>query len=463
MRNMAKSLSVTESNNLQRNLLLGTALLAAVGGAAIYLFALPALWHMSSIYGLLFTALGTAQLITAIAVWARPLRQRILLAADLALIVVMLWVLARILRILPPPDPWIPVNSVIGFTDTICAALEAIGAAGLVTVVILRPHLSQTRQILMAPLFVFVLLSTILGVFASSDGFVGAGFPAGILPPRDLPAGKMSTVEYCRTNGVPLAMDLYMPRTRNAETPAPVALYVHGGGIWGDRKVYGLGAQQSNHAGALFTPLQQQLNEQGFVVASIDYRLPPATPWPASLGDAKCAVRFLRAHASGLGLDPNRIGVWGSSGGGQLSSLLGLTRPEDGFDRGQYLDQSSSVQAVVDMFGLVDLNDFEDADPFGKFVLRSAFGPSTDVRRSASPIIYLTPGAPPFLILHGTDDTLIPLRQSEKLAQSLEAMGVPVTLIKVEGAEHDLNTPGQHPAPEELTLTIVDFFVKNLK
>jgi acetyl esterase/lipase len=93
------------------------------------------------------------------------------------------------------------------------------------------------------------------------------------------------------------------------------------------------------------------------VVAAIDHRLPPGAPWPAQIEDAKCAVRFLRAHAGELDVDPNRIGVWGSSGGGHLASMLGLTGPEAGFERGQYLDQSSAVQAVVDMFGGTDVND----------------------------------------------------------------------------------------------------------
>src|SRR5207245_6161575 len=138
-----------------------------------------------------------------------------------------------------------------------------------------------------------------------------------------------------------LAMDLYIPPA-GATRPAPVALYVHGGGLlFGDRKTSGVGNTLADHEGALFTPLQQELNARGFVVASIDYRLPPATAWPAQIEDAKCAVRFLRAHATGLGIDPTRIGAWGSSAGGLLVSLLGLTRPADGFDVGQYTDQSS--------------------------------------------------------------------------------------------------------------------------
>lgn len=455
---------------LRRSPLLITVLIAAVGGAAIYLVALPALWRMSWPYGVLFAGLGAAQLGTAVAVLARPVRRRVLLAAASALAVVVLWALVRLAGVLPVPDPWVPVNSVIGFTDYICAALQTIAVLGLAGVAALglRPRRSLPRRVLaavaLAPLVALVLVGVVVGVLASSNGFTGAGFPAGTVAPQNLPAGQISTVEYCRPDGVPLAMDLYMPpAAARTGRPAPVAMYVHGGGLWGDRKMHGFGARQANHEGALFTPLQQQLNARGFVVASIDYRLPPGTPWPAQIEDAKCAVRFLRAHAADLGIDRDRIGVWGSSGGGHLSSLLGLAGPEAGFDRGQYLDQSSAVQAVVDMLGLADLNDFDDADPLARLILQIWFGSSTEVRRSASPITYVAPGAPPFLILHGTEDTMVRPRQSAKLAQRLQAAGVPTTFIEVEGAEHGLTTPGQRPSPDQLTATVIDFLTTTLR
>jgi acetyl esterase/lipase len=455
---------------LRRSLLLIIALLAALGGAVIYMLALPALWRMSWPYALLFAMLGVAQLGTAVAVLARPVLRRVLLAASVAFAVVALWALVRLARVLPAPDPWVMVNSVIGFIDTVCATLQAIAVIGLAAAAALgpRPRPSLTLRVLAAvalvPVLALVLLGIIVGVAGSSGAFAGAGFPAGTVAPHDLPAGQMSTVEYCRPDGVPLAMDLYMPpEAAHSGRPAPVAMYVHGGGILGARKMYGLGASLADHDGALFTPLQQQLNARGFVVASIDYRLSPGTPWPAQIEDAKCAVRFLRAHAADLGIDPVRIGVWGSSFGGLLASLLGLTRPEAGFDRGQYVEQSSAVQAVVDMFGASDLNDVDDTSPFGKFVLQNAFGSSSEVRRSASPITYVAPGAPPFLILQGSEDPLVRPRQSDKLAQRLHSASVPAMLIEVQGTGHTLATPGERPSSEELTATVIDFFTAALR
>jgi acetyl esterase/lipase len=455
---------------MRRSPLLITALLSAMGGAAIYLAALPALWRMSWPFGLLFAGLGAAQLGVGVSVLARPQRRRALLAAAAALAVVTLWTLTRLAGVLPGPDPWTPVDSVIGFTDYVCATLQGIAVVGFLGVATLGPRSRRPglRRMLttaaVAPLTLAVLLGVVVGVAGATDGFAGAGFPAGTVQPQNLPAGKRSTVEYCRPDGVPLAMDLYTPpASARSRRPAPVAMYIHGGGaILGDRKAAGLGATLANHEGALFTPLRRQLTGRGFVVASIDYRLPPAAPWPASIEDAKCAVRFLRAHASDLGIDPDRIGAWGSSGGGHQASLLGLAGPEAGFDRGPHLEQSSAVQAVVDMFGPADLNDLADASPFVRFCLQVGVG-TTEKRRSMSPNNYVTAHAPPFLILHGDQDQDIHPRHSIGFARRLRAAGVQTTLIEVNGTGHTLDTPGQQPSPEQLADTVTDFFASTMR
>jgi len=452
-----------------RSLFLLTVVIAAMGAAAIYLVALPTLWRVSLPYALLFAALGVVQIGTSVAVLARSTVIRILVAAAGALTVIMVWLLGRVAGVLPAPDPWVAVNTVVGLTGDICVGLEIIAVVGLAAIAARGPRKHPTRRrralvaVALTPLVMIVLLGTALGVIASSDGFVGAGLPASTRTPGNLPAGRVTTVEYCRPDGVPLAMDLYTPLDGSGHSgPAPIVMYVHGGGFsLGDRKLHGLGAKLAAHDGALFTPLQEQLNSRGFVVASIDYRLAPGTPWPAQIADVKCAVRFLRAHATDLHIDPDRIGVWGSSAGGTLSSLLGLARPEAGFDHGQYMDQSSAVQTVVDMFGPPDLTDFAESDLFARFLLRVDFGASSAVRRSASPITYVAPGAPPFLILQGTDDAS--LRQSQRFAQRLQSATVPVTLVEVQGAGHSLITPGERPSADELTGRVVDFFTATLR
>ena len=453
--------------------LLVTGLLGALGAALITLLALPALWRMTwpggPPYGAVFTLLGAAQIVTVIAVLVHPTRQRMLLTVGAGLAVLIFWFLGRIAEVLPKPDPWIAANSVIGFTDYLVAGLEIAAVVILSAIAFIRPRTGRPRLgqalawVAAAPLSGIILGVTVIGVLASSDAFTGAGFPADVVPPRNLPAGQVSTVEYCRPDGVPLAMDLYVPPTEAlTANPAPVVLYVHGGGLWGDRKTVGLGASQANHAGALFSQLQSKLNARGFMIASIDYRLPPGTPWSAQIEDAKCAVRFLRAHAADLGIDARHIGVWGSSAGGYLSSLVGLAGPEAGFERGQYLDRSSAVQAVVDMFGVVDLKDIRGSQSFDRFILPIWPGSSSAMLHEASPITYVNSDAPPFLLLHGNEDTMVDMSQSKKLYESLTRLGVPAKLVIVKGAGHGLNTPGEQPSADELANRIVAFLEKTL-
>ncbi|SCF00262.1 Acetyl esterase/lipase [Micromonospora viridifaciens] len=469
-----------EHRPLRRGPLLITSLLAVTAGALIYLAPLAAVWRTAWPYALLFAALGAAQLGTVARVLARPASRRVVVAAAAALAVLVVWFLTRGTPVLPGPSPWIPADSVIGFVDYICAGLQVIGVVGFGIVWVLRtvaaargpeaqaPRRPRLRRAAgaaaVAPVTLVVLLAAFVGFGGASDGFAGAGFPGDTVAPRHLPAGKRSTVEYCRVDGVPLAMDVYAP-PGGAATPgrgAPAAMYIHGGGlVLGDRKLSGLGASLSNHEAALFPPLRERLNANGYLVASIDYRLTPAAPWPAPLVDASCAVRFLRAHAADLGIDPSRIGVWGASGGGWLSSMLGLTGRQGG--SGPYAEQSSAVQAVVDMFGPTDLNDFTDAPPFIRFLLWAGIGTSTATRHSASPINCVTSEAPPFLIVHGAQDEDVAPRQSVRFAERLRTAGVSAEFVEVAGTGHTLATPGQHPSTQEVTDMVVDFFMATLR
>jgi acetyl esterase/lipase len=302
----------------------------------------------------------------------------------------------------------------------------------------------------------------------ASDGFTTFSRAGGPLPARPQ-AGTTTTLTYCTQDGTGLAMDVYQPPA-GAARPAPVVLYVHGGGFaLGNRKLTGLGL--ANHAGALVGQLRPMLNERGFIVASIDYRLPPLSPWPAALQDAKCAVRFLRAHAGALGIDPHRIGAWGSSSGGTLATLLGLVGPDAGFDQGQYAGRSSGVRAVVDMFGAADITDIGDSDAFTRAIAWVALGSSASVRRSASPLSYVGSGAaaagaavggPRYLILHGTADQSVRPRHSRELARRLAAAGAPVELVLVRGARHGLNHPSQRPTPAQVAELVADFLTRSL-
>lgn len=268
-------------------------------------------------------------------------------------------------------------------------------------------------------------------------------------------ASAGSTVTYCTAGGVALTMNVWLPQAGSA--PHPAAVFVHGGG-W-----------EKGDAGPVnrLSPVESGLIAQGFVVASVNYRLGPQYVWPAQIEDVKCAIRYLRASAAAYQLDAGRVGVWGSSAGGHLVAMLGTAGPSAGYDVGQYLDQSSAVQAVVDEWGPADLT-ASGWGPAASNVISQVFGvapgqPSSTLR-AASPVTYVASNDPPFLIIQGAADTTVPAGQSQELAAALRSAGVPQTLVMVQNAGHGLKPAGGVPTPSisEVNQMVVDFFAKHL-
>jgi acetyl esterase/lipase len=228
-------------------------------------------------------------------------------------------------------------------------------------------------------------------------------------------------------------LDLYAPRkARNV----PLIVWIHGGAfLFGSKE--GFPAE----------PVPLHLLLEGYAVASINYRLSPEAVFPAQLEDCKAAVRWLRAHAESFGIDPNRIGVWGASAGGNLAALIGTTGGIRDFEVGENLGCSSRVQAVCDFYGPTDFLQM-DAHRLPDGQIHNApdspeskliGGPIQDhpdkVRR-VNPITHVDQSAAPFLIVHGTLDRLVPFNQSQLLAAALEAAGALVTFHPVEGGGH---------------------------
>jgi acetyl esterase/lipase len=267
--------------------------------------------------------------------------------------------------------------------------------------------------------------------------------------------GKTALVPYC--NGQTIQITQPQRHTR----PAPAAIYLHGGS-W-------IGGNQDT-GGFIIHQVGDALTKEGFLVASANYRLGPEARWPAQIVDAKCAVRYLRANAKDLDIDPDEIGVWGHSAGGHLASLVGTTGPGAGWDVGPYLNQSSAVEAVADLAGpsnLVTLGD-EGGPGLVKDNFESLLGPVPAEQlaaelKAASPVTYVSGGDPPFLIIHGDKDPIVPLAQSEELASALESVHVPVSLVVVEGGGHALDEPGAKPDPDQIEAMIVDFFVRDVQ
>ena len=272
-------------------------------------------------------------------------------------------------------------------------------------------------------------------------------------PPQQNPRGNaatpsMSDVTYCTMDGVALKMDLYYPSSD--QSPLPVTMYVHGGGWSNGDKAEGSGAQEI-----------PALQNAGFLVVSVNYRLAPEYPFPAMIQDIKCAVRYLRAQASQYNLDPNRIGVWGGSAGGHLVNLLGTTDESAGFDVGEYLEYSSRVQAVVSMFGPTDLTVQFEGGYEGASRVFDGFDAAL-----ASPVTYVSAEDPPFLMLHGDTDKLVPIEQSQILLAALQAVGVPAELVTVINAGHSfkpVDSKTINPSRKEITQMVVEFFEFKLK
>jgi acetyl esterase/lipase len=181
-------------------------------------------------------------------------------------------------------------------------------------------------------------------------------------------------------------------------------------------------------------------SERGYVAMTVSYRLAPQHKFPAPLNDAKCAVRWLRAHAAGYRVDPDRVGVMGFSAGAHLALLMGVTEPTDGLEGdGGYPEQSSRVQAVVNLMGPTDLHRggwpavtdqlLADLLGGGRDQIPAAYW-------AASPVAYVHRGAAPVLTFHGTNDPLVPYDQAKVLHASLRQARVSSRLETIKGKGH---------------------------
>jgi acetyl esterase/lipase len=254
-------------------------------------------------------------------------------------------------------------------------------------------------------------------------------------------------VTYARAIGFrPLKMDIWRPR--RAAGPVPLVVWVHGGAFQlGDRR----------ELPPTFAPdsVFRLLNEAGIACATVDYRHSLEAPFPAQLHDVKAAVRYLREFAGDLGVDPDRFGAWGESAGGQLAAMLGLTGNREDLHGGLGAQgHPSAISAVVDFYGTSSLARIPPRDTLaGLFppALTAAVpagmplqpgpmlvGGSDDpaLLAAASPVSYVTADAPPFLLIHGDSDGLVPHSQTDLLAAELAEAGVEHEVVTVKGGDH---------------------------
>lgn len=288
-----------------------------------------------------------------------------------------------------------------------------------------------------------------------------------VIKPTALAVEMVPDIAYSFTHNImgrplQLSMDLLKPY---AEKPLPAVVFITGGGF--------LDAPKSKFIGQ-----RVDIARAGYVVASINYRVVPTVTFPGIVEDAKTAVRFLRANAKQFGIDPNHIAVMGESAGGYLAAMVGTTSGHKEFDQGEYLNQSSDVQAVVDLYGLSDLTkvgaDFSDeiqkahqspAIPEAMLVNGipwqggGSISEHPEKAKKANPVTWISEKTPPFLLMNGDADNVVSPSQSTLLHEALLAKNVSSTHYVIKGADH----AGLMWYQPEVSKIIIDFFDKNLK
>ncbi len=223
-------------------------------------------------------------------------------------------------------------------------------------------------------------------------------------------------------DNIPLLLDIYLPNEPLLASPMPAIIGVHGGG-WSQGDKSGSGVEW--------------LARFGFVAVSIDYRLSGTAKFPAAVQDANCAVRWLRANAGNYGVDPDHIGIWGSSSGGHLAMMVGTA---DGIGElegsGGWDEYSSRVQAVVAVAAIGTLTDTEITKTLVPAIhkfLGTTIESNPELFRQASPTTYVSADDPPLLLINDELDPHVPIGHAEAMYSLYTAVGADVRLVKPKG------------------------------
>ncbi len=256
-------------------------------------------------------------------------------------------------------------------------------------------------------------------------------------------------VIYTQGEGDPQALDLYLPE---GDGPWPVVIWICGGGWSSCNRAEGA------DVAAGLTPM-------GYAVVSIDYRLAPQHPFPAAIADTQCAVAWVKRHAADYRLDAAHVALMGGSAGGHLAALAALvavpTAPPTPWTPSCKTDGLDlAVQAVVSFAGPMDLEVLSQT-PAGRGVVQTFLGRSCTedaaLCAAASPITYASADAPPFLLVHGLDDPVVPPLGSQQMAETLTSLGVEALYLPLDGVGHEIQLD------EETARTLVDFLSRHLK
>jgi acetyl esterase/lipase len=225
-------------------------------------------------------------------------------------------------------------------------------------------------------------------------------------------------------------LDVWRPKNLPTE-PAPVLLFIPGGAwVHGSRLLQGYA-------------LMSHLAEMGWVCLSIDYRVSPHNPWPAHITDVKTAIAWARANVDRFGGDRNFVAIAGTSAGGHLAALAGLTINDAELQCELPEGSDTSVDAVIGIYGRYDWEDRSTVervrfvDFLERVVVKHRQSRHPEIFRKASPIARVHSGAPPFLVIHGSGDSVIPVAQARSFVDKLRAVSRSVvSYVELPGAGH---------------------------
>lgn len=237
---------------------------------------------------------------------------------------------------------------------------------------------------------------------------------------------EIKDIVYGRGGNRALHLDLYLPKQR--ETPSPAIIFIHGG-AW-------QGGQRSDMRFYCI-----EFAQQGYVTATITYRLSGDAPFPAAVRDAKCAIRWLRAHAEEYDVDPSRIAVSGNSAGGHLSMMAGFAQDPELEGEGGRRQTSSEVCGVVNFYGPTDLTTSfaREQSAVIQFMGGKPYHDAKETYRQASPLMHLDERDPPTLTFHGTIDSTVPIAQADRLDKRMQELGLDHTYERYEGWPHTMD------------------------
>ncbi|MFT4571495.1 MAG: acetyl esterase/lipase [Hyphomicrobiaceae bacterium] len=240
---------------------------------------------------------------------------------------------------------------------------------------------------------------------------------------------RIRNIRYKRVGGINLELDVY--RRRGAPKNCPTLLQIHGGGwVMGTKNEQGL-------------PLMNHLASRGWVCISADYRLSPHGTWPDHLIDLKSVIRWIREEGASYGANPDFLVVTGGSAGGHLAAMVALTANDPAYQPG-FESVDTSVSACIPFYGVYDFTNRYGhwpnqglAEVLETKVMKGSRQEVSALYESASPLSLVDENAPPFLIIHGDRDTLVPVAEARSFAKELrEKSKEPVAYAEIPGAQH---------------------------